>query len=468
MTIVKLLIPSACALYCLTRPYCSYCGNICLFDSKKANLTTSVSGTCQDLIKEVPSLANSTNVCPAREYHRKLIAYGYGTLVPLGSQNSGYLAPNQFVDFKTFVDNPSANIVFNITTSPANFTIDFETLNTWQGDINNQNNAILYNRTSVTIGAIIYDNENMTTLVNISNLLQNYDPLVGTSPNVTFPASDPRRFSGYYIYRLSNPGLNGSSSDNVSYTLYVYTSVPGMPPQDPDDGGFLMGFDLTTFAIFFFTFLVLFCSLVFVVRKVRDLLLLRNGRLMWLRVSRERGGEQGEMMWPAEVYSILVSRKWWEVEDNKNGAGRKDSDTGGIKGAGEMVESEPKLTRLLSQANDMTIVEEPDDSFTQQSQSSPHEIELLRIPSRTTHALPPSPLSSVAPTSSLSSSVMSARPRRRFSVVSSAASLISRRTATTTVNGDEDDGGVGDGPMARGFKAKKWVVCERIKDLKVS
>lgn len=426
----------------------------------------------------MPSLANSTNVCPPREYHRKLIAYGIstrelnkisitGTLVPLGSQNSGYLALNQFVDFKTFVDNPSANIVFDISTSPVNFTIDFETLNTWQGDINNQNNAILYNRTSVTIGAIIYDDQNMTTLVNISNLLQNYQPLVGTSPNVTFAASDPRRFSGYYIYRLSNPGLNGSSSDNISYTLRVYTSVPGTSQQGPDDGnGFMMGFDLSTFAIFFFTFLVLFCSLVFIARKVRDLLLLRNGRLMWLRTSRERGGEQGETMWPAEVYSILVSRKWWEVEV-RNGAERKESDTEGIKESGEMVESLPKLTRLLSQANDMTIVEEPDDSLTQQPQSSKqsiHEIELLRIPSRTTHTLPSSQLpSSVSSISSLGLSVTSARPRRRFSAVSSAASLISRRTATT-VNGDDDDAGA-DGPMAKG---KKWVVCKRIKDLKVS
>ncbi|RUP49436.1 hypothetical protein BC936DRAFT_142525 [Jimgerdemannia flammicorona] len=417
--------------YCLSRPYCSYCGNICLFDATKANLTTQVSGTCQDLIEQAPSLAKSTNVCPPR------------TLVPLGDSVHGSLAPSEFVDYKTFVDSPDADIIFDIRTVPANHTINFQTLNTWQGEINNQNNAILYNRTSLTIGAIIYDGNNATTLVNISNLLQAFDPLQGTNPNVTFHARDPRRFSGYYVYRLFNNYTTGMSDGQISYTFSVYT-VEASSSGDPEPvAANPMGFDLTTFIIIFFTFLVLFCSLVFVGRRIRDLLLLRSGRLIWLRT----GGDQpnvsaaADHMWPAFMYSVVVSRRWWEVEDRR-GVRKK------------MAEEDLNCLNAERPVEVTSVTDLGNPSG--RRLSSP----LLAPPQRILHT----------PMSSLGSNTMAGSARQRFSVVSSSASLISRHTGMSsgieTVVSDEDnvEGAGWEGGKVRS-SGRKWMVCERMRDL---
>src|SRR5437660_624380 len=91
-------------LDCETRPYCSFCGNICLFDTDKAGLDSTLQGTCQDLYDQIPSLANSTDVCPDR------------TMLNLGESILGSLGPREFHDYKTFIDEPNADVLFTIDT----------------------------------------------------------------------------------------------------------------------------------------------------------------------------------------------------------------------------------------------------------------------------------------------------------------------------------------------------------------
>ncbi|KAG0175995.1 Multiple epidermal growth factor-like domains protein 8 [Apophysomyces sp. BC1021] len=111
----------------------------------------------------------------------------------------GLLPFGKSMDFKTFIDQPNADIHFSILPTNPNFTIYFRTLN--------QNGKI-----SLPF--------NMTQLTNRS--MRDIEPLNGESPRVQFPAHDPRRFSGYYVYSLfTDTGSNDQNGTEIQFSLRI-------------------------------------------------------------------------------------------------------------------------------------------------------------------------------------------------------------------------------------------------------
>ncbi|KAF7727885.1 hypothetical protein EC973_006884 [Apophysomyces ossiformis] len=134
---------------------------------------------------------------------------------------NGSLLPGKSMDFKTFIDQPRANIYFNIQT---NGTIYFKTLSLWQGRYNVYTQSVLY-----LPNGKLFVPFNMTQLTNRS--MRNVQPLEGSSPRVQFVADDPRRFSGYYIYRLFT---KRSDESDTPFSLKIDTEPVDNQSRLPD------------------------------------------------------------------------------------------------------------------------------------------------------------------------------------------------------------------------------------------
>lgn len=151
------------------------------------------------------------------------------------------------------MDAPKSDIVFSI--SPANNSIQlfFQTLNVWQGNINNQISPIIFDKDG-NIQREIYSSTGIEyQSFNASQLYDDANPLTGTSPTVILRADDWRRFSGYYVYRVSaDPELldtsmfqstinstNAQAKNNsrVVFTLTVDTVAKDVSSSDSASDG---------------------------------------------------------------------------------------------------------------------------------------------------------------------------------------------------------------------------------------
>ncbi|KAF9432786.1 Multiple epidermal growth factor-like domains protein 8 [Entomortierella beljakovae] len=254
---------------------------LCLFDTDKAKdiylLGTSSdiprNGTVQDLIKQRPDLTThvmTPETCPPR------------TVLALGTPYLGSMVANQEMTFKIYVDSHDLDIQFEIRTLPTS-ALSFKSLNVWEGFMNmywradHRSTMPLGIQPSDGIPPLDYTDGSVITTaggLNTSELLNRWTKYSGLDGNPTlsakrenasyiyFPASDPRRFSGYYVFSLANNNPTALSFSVTVSTLNHPTSAektPGSP------------FNMATLGFFTLGFIFAIILLVYLARKVRQL-----------------------------------------------------------------------------------------------------------------------------------------------------------------------------------------------------
>ncbi|KAF9945137.1 hypothetical protein BGZ70_004017, partial [Mortierella alpina] len=294
--------------------YCSYVNGLCLFDTNKAQVASAPSsapfyllgtaadvprnGTVQDLIRQRPELESqvlsSLDTCPAR------------TALEIGTVHEYEIQPGQEMTFKTYIDAQDHDILFEIRTTPPTLSLQFSSLNVWEGYMNMYWRAThgltddSWDGVSGTSSPIPSDipqlssssppppgqNGTMTPdgpvitlagILNTSELMNRWTKYAGldgspsssalretvSTTDLVFLAGDPRRFSGYYVYSIKN-----ANAEKLAFTLMI-TLV------NHSDGGDIGGgskFDLATLGFFMVGFIVGVLLLVLVGRKIRKML----------------------------------------------------------------------------------------------------------------------------------------------------------------------------------------------------
>ncbi|KAF9962336.1 Multiple epidermal growth factor-like domains protein 8 [Mortierella alpina] len=273
--------------------YCSYVSGLCLFDTDKAKesahlLGTAMdipkTGTVQDLMRQRPELQKVQSIegCPERE-----------SLI-LGNPFGSTLDPDQEKSFIIYIDAHDLNIRFEVRTYPS-MMLNFKTLNVWEGFMN------MYWRADHGLTDGSWDGSSWTSaprpsdipnpwddgvyvgdgpvispagFLNTSELMNRWTKYSGLDASVRtsalrrntsyiyFPANDPRRFSGYYVFSLTNP-----NPTPISYSL----TVTLMDHPTPVDKAKSTPFNMATLAFFMLGFVLAIALLVFMARKIRQL-----------------------------------------------------------------------------------------------------------------------------------------------------------------------------------------------------
>ncbi|KAF9913399.1 hypothetical protein BX616_010086, partial [Lobosporangium transversale] len=290
--------------------YCSYVGGLCLFDTDKAKLTISPTGsassplfllgtasdipkngTLQDLIRQRPDLKDqvltSSDTCPSR------------VALDVKATYSNVLQPGQEMTFKTYIDSLDPDIQFEVTTEPATAGLHFRSQNVWEGFMNMYWRASHgltddswngYSETSSPTPSDIPPESTQGTfpvitpmgILNVSELYNRWTRFSGldaspsssalyqsTDPSalIDFPAGDPRRFSGYHVYSLKNP-----NSEAVAFSLTVH--LLDHPVDDHPDKGSQV--DLATLGFVTVGFILGVLVLILVGQKVRKMMQQRD------------------------------------------------------------------------------------------------------------------------------------------------------------------------------------------------
>ncbi|KAG0037653.1 Multiple epidermal growth factor-like domains protein 8 [Podila clonocystis] len=274
--------------------YCSYVGGLCLFDTDKGKnalvgTTDDVPmfGTLQDLVQQQPELKSSVlagpNDCPNR------------ITLDLNVTYPGSIEAGEEKTFKIYVDAHDSDILFQVQTVP-NWNLDFKSLNVWEGFMNmywRADHGLTDNswdgRSSVSspkpndLTEEAYYNSSAYGRVitpggflNASELLRRWQSYSGLDAslsssgirssvmdNMVFQAQDPRRFSGYYVFSLTN---NNPSALKFSVTVSALNHTDTGPPPSGAK------FDLATLGFFMVGFILAVIVLVFVIRKIRRLM----------------------------------------------------------------------------------------------------------------------------------------------------------------------------------------------------
>ncbi|KAF9276394.1 Multiple epidermal growth factor-like domains protein 8 [Mortierella alpina] len=273
--------------------YCSYVNGLCLFDTDKAKGSAQLvgtamdvpkTGTVQDLLRQRPELQKVQSIegCPERE-----------SLV-LGNPFARTLDPDKEKSFIIYIDAHDLNIRFEVRTYPS-MMLSFKTLNVWEGFMNmywradhgltdgtwdgdswmsspNPSDIVSPwgNGVSVGDGPVISPAGflNTSELMNRWTKYSGLDASLGTSAirrntsYIYFPANDPRRFSGYYVFSLTN-----HNPTPISYSL----TVTLMDHPTPVDKAKSTPFNMATLAFFMLGFVLAIALLVFMARKIRQL-----------------------------------------------------------------------------------------------------------------------------------------------------------------------------------------------------
>ncbi|KAF9165728.1 Multiple epidermal growth factor-like domains protein 8 [Actinomortierella ambigua] len=279
-------------MYCNRKPYCSFVDGLCLFDTDKAksgsylagnNGDEPQTGTLQDLIQQQPTLKglvrqqkDSCDVpqdVPVRSY--------YASPSPIN--------PGQTIKFSTYIDDPASDILFEISKQP-NLPLLFTTLNVWEGFMN------MYWRADHGLTDNTWDGNSSTSspwpadykkspldgpvitdqgALNTSQLYSRWSRYSGLDSSVSmsairtnesqirFYANDPRRFSGYYVYSLTN-----THDTHITFSIQV-TPLEHSPPTVNEKGN---GFSMTMLAFFMAGFILAVILLVLLARKIRRLI----------------------------------------------------------------------------------------------------------------------------------------------------------------------------------------------------
>ncbi|KAF9309105.1 hypothetical protein BG003_010216, partial [Podila horticola] len=273
--------------------YCSYVGGLCLFDTdkgKNALVGTADdvprSGTLQDLVQKQPDLKSSVlaspNDCPDR------------ITLDLNVTYPGSIEAGEEKAFKIYVDAPDSDILFQIQTVP-NWDLDFKSLNVWEGFMNmywradhglTDNSWDGYSSVSSPkpsdLTAEAYYNSSaygrvitLAGFLDASELLRRWQKYSGldASPSSSgirfsedstiFQAQDPRRFSGYYVFSLTN---NNPSAIKFSVTVSALNHTDTVPQPSG------ARFNLATLGFFMVGLILAMLVLGFAIRMIRRLL----------------------------------------------------------------------------------------------------------------------------------------------------------------------------------------------------
>ncbi|KAF9921676.1 Multiple epidermal growth factor-like domains protein 8 [Linnemannia zychae] len=273
--------------YCPTG-YCSYIDGLCLFDTDKAKNSQSLVGnsndiprfgTYQDLLRQRPDLkqkAQGSEICPSR------------IALELKTPSSGTIQSGQEITFSIYVDAPDLNIQFEIRTLPTS-ALEFKTLNVWEGfmnmywradhvltdgswapaiDLSALDLPIASNSSSdsplISSGGALNTSELMSRWTKYSGLDSNLSTsaLRDDTSYIYFLASDPRRFTGYHVFSLTN-----HNSMLLSYSVTV-TQMDHPTTVDKAPGA---RFNMATLGYFMLGFIFAVVLLVFMARKIRQL-----------------------------------------------------------------------------------------------------------------------------------------------------------------------------------------------------
>ncbi|KAG0295874.1 hypothetical protein BGZ96_010783 [Linnemannia gamsii] len=283
--------------------YCSYVNGLCLFDTDKAKKPISstapfllggsddvpANGTLQDLLAQQPGLKSQVvklEDCPSR--------IGVNTMTP----HPGIIAAGTTLYFKTYIDEPDRDIQFEINTNP-NEALVFQSLNVWEGFMN------MYWRADHSLSDNTWDDSQqastippddlpakkspldrdwpvLTTLgvMNVTELMHRWTKYSGldgspsqsalqgfSTQGIYFPAGDPRRFSGYYVYSITNP-------TDIPITMTLTVNILNRPEvKDGDKGSQL---DLATLGFFMVGFILGVFLLFILGRKLRRMIAERD------------------------------------------------------------------------------------------------------------------------------------------------------------------------------------------------
>ncbi|KAF9346840.1 Multiple epidermal growth factor-like domains protein 8 [Mortierella sp. AD094] len=274
--------------------YCSYVNGLCLFDTDKAKSgayllgsATDVprNGTIQDLIQQRPDLAShvlTPQNCPAR------------TILDLKNPYSGTMQSGQEMTFKIYVDAHDLDIQFEVRTLPTS-ALSFKSLNVWEGFMNmywradhglsdgtwdgvsEVSSPIPFDVAATSDNITLGDYPVITTTggLNTSELMNRWVKYGGlddsqmssakqeNSSYIYFPASDPRRFSGNYVFSLTNNNPTALSF-SVTVTLLDHPTPVDKPTGTP--------FNMATLGFFMLGFIFAIVLLIFLARKVRQLI----------------------------------------------------------------------------------------------------------------------------------------------------------------------------------------------------
>ncbi|KAF9584388.1 Multiple epidermal growth factor-like domains protein 8 [Lunasporangiospora selenospora] len=275
--------------YC-NPSYCSYVNGLCLFDLEKAKDASLLAGnyndaprtgTLQELIRQRPEFKNQIESCPSR------------IGLDLSNPFSGTIQSGQEQTFRIYIDALDYDIQFEIRSLPAS-SLNFKSLNVWEGFMNMYWRAShsltddTWNGTSGTSAPIPKDvpsQDNMTVrdlpvittsgTLNTSELMNRWtkyagldgssssSALTGDSTYVYFPASDPRRIAGYYVFSLTNPSPTAVQY-SVTVTLLDHPTPTGKPTGNK--------FNMATLGFFMIGFILAVVLLIVMARKIRQLI----------------------------------------------------------------------------------------------------------------------------------------------------------------------------------------------------
>lgn len=276
--------------------YCSYINGLCLFDTNKAkgpylegsSLDAPISATVQDLIRQRPELKSQVTLpdsCPTRIALD--LANPYFSTIQSGEEKT----------FKVYIDDYALDVLFEIRTLPTS-ALEFKTLNVWEGFMNMYwradhgltdatwdgsadvsapvPNDVVSNSTNPD-GAVI----TTTGVLNTSELMNRWTKYSGldsslsssaimlstaskeSSSYISFPATDPRRFAGYYVFSLKN-------TNPMALSFTVTVTVLDQPTHTDKPSG--THFNMATLGFFMLGFILAVILLIFTGRKIRQLI----------------------------------------------------------------------------------------------------------------------------------------------------------------------------------------------------
>ncbi|KAF9153029.1 hypothetical protein BG015_004244 [Linnemannia schmuckeri] len=324
--------------------YCSYINGLCLFDTDKAKKPISseapillggsddvpANGTLQDLLSQRPDLKSQVvrgEDCPSR--------IGVNTMTPY----PGIIAAGNTLYFKTYIDEPDRDIQFDINTNP-NEALVFRSLNVWEGFMNmywrahhslsdgswddsQQASTIPPDDLPANTNPLDWDRPVLTTsgIMNVTELMRRWTKYSGldgspsqsalqglSTQGIYFAAGDPRRFSGYYVYSITNP-------TDIPITMTLTVNLLNIPEVKNDDKGSQL--DLATLGFFMVGFILGVFLLIILGRKLRRVI-----------------AERDETQWAAAELRMLEDERRGAIGSQTNltlDGGRGGADQKGVK-----------------------------------------------------------------------------------------------------------------------------------------
>lgn len=234
----------------------------------------------------------------------------------------GIIAAGNTLYFKTYIDEPDRDIQFEINTNP-NEALVFQSLNVWEGFMN------MYWRADHSLSDSTWDDSQQASTIppddlpakknpldwdwpvltalgvmNVTELMHRWTKYSGldgspsqsalqgfSTQGIYFPAGDPRRFSGYYVYSITNP-------TDIPITMTLTVNILNRPEVKGNDKGSQL--DLATLGFFMVGFILGVILLFILGRKLRRVI-----------------AERDEAQWAAAELRMLEEEA---AEDERRGA----------------------------------------------------------------------------------------------------------------------------------------------------